>query len=167
MQQLPVYIPNRLEPMNVEELGFLRKKESQQRSMYYKVYRILMLMSFIFPFAGSWYRAYEGAENAFSALRFFISSGILLSISTFAVYMSYRINLRKVQQDLKHGTKTIDTNHVLKKTYVATSGLYYFYIDSKVKLSIEVSEDDYLRLCVGDEVNVEYATYSKEFLGYY
>jgi len=167
VQQLPAYIPYRLEPMNTEELGFLRKKEARERNMYYKVYRILMLMSFIFPFAGAWYQAYEGAENVFSPFRYFFIVGILLGISSLAVFVSYRHNMRHLQKDIKQCTKTIETIHVVRKTYIANTKSYYFYIDSRVKLSIEVSEADFFRFGEGDEMNVEYATYSKEFLGYF
>jgi hypothetical protein len=44
---------------------------------------------------------------------------------------------------------------------------YHFYLDNALKYSIEVSEDDFHRFEVNDEINIEYATYSKEYFGYY
>ena len=155
------------EPLDNSELGFLVKKEQKERRQYYKVFRLLMFMSFIIPFAGAWYRAYDGAPNAFSPLRFFLSVGVLLSISSFSTYVTYRVNLYKLQLDIKDRTKTIDTNHITRKLFIAAKNTCYFYIDSKIKLSIEVSANDYERMKEGDEVSIEYATNSKLYFGYF
>ena len=155
------------EPLSNEELVFLVRKEQRERKQYYKVYQLLMFLSFIIPFAGAWYRATDGAPNAFSQVKFFITAGILLSICTFSTYFVYRINLRKVQLDIKYRTKTIEISHITRKLYIATKNACYFYIDSRVKLSIEVSVADYERLNEGDEVAIEYTTHSKQYLGYF
>ncbi len=155
------------EPLTPDEFSFLKKKEATERSQYYKVFRMLMFLSFIIPFAGAWYRAYDGAPNAFSATKFFFTAGILLFISSFSTYMSYRYNLRKLQQDIRNGTKTIETSHVTRKLYIPSKDAYYFYITSRNKLSIEVSADDYNNLGEGDEVCIEYTTYSRLYLGYF
>lgn len=164
---MPLGLQRYTEPLELEELIFLEKKESTERKQYFKVYRLLMFMSFLIPFIGSWYRATEGAANAFSYLRFFVSAGILLFISSFATYLSYYVYLRKIQLDLRYKTKTIETNHITRKLYVATKKAYYFYIDSAIKLSIEVAYSDYTRLKEGDEVSIEYSTHSKLYLGYF
>jgi len=155
------------EPLDNSELSFLVKKEQKERRQYYKVFRLLMFMSFIIPFAGAWYRAYDGAPNAFSPLRFFLSVGVLLSISSFSTYVTYRVNLHKLQLDIRERTKTIETNHITSKLFIAAKNACYFYIDSKIKLSIEVSANDYERMREGDEVSIEYATNSKLYFGYF
>lgn len=155
------------EPLNNSELRYLETTEAKERKVYYQVFSILMFMSFIIPFIGSWYRAYEGAENAFSPIRFFVSAGVLLFISSFATYMSYRSSLLKIQRDIKHKTKTIEKNHITRKLHIPTKNSFYFYIDSSIKLSIEVSQNDYLSMKEGDEVSIEYTTYSKHYLGYF
>jgi hypothetical protein len=43
----------------------------------------------------------------------------------------------------------------------------FFYLDSPVKLSVEVSPQYFERLSAGDELNIEYATYSKAYFGYF
>ena len=143
------------------------KKEQKDRKQYYKVFDLLMILSFIIPFAGAWYQAYDGAPNAFSPLRYFLSVGVLLSLSSFSTYVTYRVNLHKVQLDIKDRTKTIETNHITRKVCIAIKNSYYFYIDSKIKLSIEVSATDYERMNEGDEVSIEYATHSGLYLGYF
>jgi hypothetical protein len=164
---VPSALQRYIEPLEIAEVQFLEKKELRDRSHYYKTYRLLMFLSFIIPFAAAWYRAYDGAPNAFSAPKFFAGAGVLLSISTFSTYITYRINLRKIQLDIRQRTKTIETSHIVRKLYVATKNAYYFYIDSKVKLSIEVSGNDYERMKEGDEISIEYTTHSKQYLGYF
>ena len=126
-----------------------------------------MFCSFLFPFIGSWYRAFEGAPNAFSVPRFFVSTTILLSMSIGSMYMAYRFSLRRVQTDIRRRTKTIETTFIRRKQYMPQNNAYYFYISSPNKLSIEVTNEDYHRLDEGDEVNIEYATHSKLYLGYF
>ncbi len=155
------------EIMDDEELGFLEKKEADDRKQYYRVYRLLMFLSFIIPFTGAWYRAYDGAADAFSMLKFFIAAFVLLSLSTFATYFTYRLNLRKLQQDIRERSKTVEIHHITRKLYVAARNACYFYITSGIKISIEVSVADYQRLNVGDEICIEYATHSQHYFGYF
>ena len=156
-----------IEPLEADELAFLEKKESKDRSQYYKVYQLLMFLSFIIPFAGAWYRATDGAPNAFSPIKFFVAAGTLLSISTISTYVTYRVNLRRIQLDISDKTKTIEVSHVTSKLYFPSQSTYYFHIDSKIRMSIEVSYEDYVRLGEGDEVSIEYTTHSKQYLGYF
>lgn len=149
------------------ELAFLRRREVRERKVYYKVISGLMVMSFIFPFVTAWYRAYDGAPNAFSVLRFFVSTIVLLTICSVATYAAYRFNLRKIQLDIREQTKTIETWPIRRKLHVTGHNTYHFYIDSSVKLSIEVSADDFERLREGDEVSIEYTTHSRQYLGYF
>ena len=151
----------------MEELQFLERKESKERTQYYKVFQMLMVLSFIIPFAGAWYRATDGAPNAFSPSKFFVTASILLFISSFSTYMTYRLNLRKVQLDLRQKTKTIEISHVTRKLQVPTNSTYHLYLDSTIRLSIEVTYEDFVRLDEGDEVCIEYTSNSRQYLGYF
>ncbi len=155
------------EPLEADELAFLEQKEQKDRKVYYKVFQKLMVCCFIFPFVGAWYRAYDGAPNAFSYAKFFVSAGILLFICLLAIYLTYKMDLYKVQKDIAGKTKTIEKNHVTNKVYFPSKSAYYVYLDSLVKLSIEVSEEDYFRIRKGDEISIEYTTHSKHYLGYF
>ena len=155
------------EQLNAEEIAFLMKKEQKERKQYYKAYSMLMVLSFIIPFAGAWYRAIDGIENAFSPTRFFLAAGVLLSISTMGTWLAYSINLKKVQSDIKNGTKTIELTHITRKQYMPQNDTYYFYLNSPNKLSIEVSKNDFYSLSEGDELTIEYTTHSKLYLGYF
>ena len=155
------------EPLEPDELAFLERRESKDWSLYYKVFQILMVFSFVFPFLGAWYRATDNAPNAFSPGRFFLSASILLVISLVAVYVPYRAHLYKIQIDIREGKKTIEIAHIMRKLQMNAKNTCHFYIDSKIKLSIEVSYDDFTRLNDGDEVSIEYATHSRLYLGYF
>ncbi len=158
---------NYLEPLSSNELGFLRKKEAGQRKVFYMVFRILMFISFLFPFALAWYRAADGVTNAFSYVKFFVIAAILLFVSLLSTYFTYRVYLRKVTRDIREQTKTIAPSRITRKVYVQQNGSYFFYLDSEIKLSIEVSGDDFNFFQEGDEVNIEYTTWSREYLGYF
>jgi hypothetical protein len=164
---MPFALQRHTEPLSENELHFLFVKERRERKQYYRVFRLLMIVSFVMPFITAWYRAAEGAPNAFSKMKFFVTATVLLFISVSSTYITYRVNLRKVQLDLKYRTKTIDINRITKKLYIATKNACYLYIDSGIKLSIEVSVADFERLNEGDEVSIEYTTHSRQYLGYF
>lgn len=164
MQTALVTYTERLTP---HELDYLKGKERSERKMYFKIFRILMVVCFVMPFIGAWYRAYDGAPNAFSYSRFFVSAGALLFISFFATFFTYRYNLRLVQKDIARMTKTIEQSRIQRKLHVAQNDTYHFYLNSATQLSIEVSASDFAHLREGDEVCIEYFTYSREYIGYF
>lgn len=164
---MPAELQLYYEPLNAQEMGFLIRKEGKERKQYFRVYTIFMVVSFVAPYIGAWYRAYDGAPNAFSYSKFFVAAGVLLTIFTMSIFLAYRYNLRHLQHDIKHGTKTIAVNHVTKKVHMPHTNSYYLYLDSHIKLSIEVTEKDYSHLNEGDEISIEYTTYSREYLGYF
>jgi len=155
------------EPLNRDELSFLMRKEEKDRKQFYKVVRLFMLLCFICPFVIAWFKAVEGMEDPFSLIDYFIGVFFLMCFSGTGIYLSYVHNLRRVQHDIRSGTKTIECTHILRKQYMPQNNSFYFYIDSPNKLSIEVNEFDYHRLESGDEVNIEYTTFSKLYLGYF
>ena len=63
--------------------------------------------------------------------------------------------------------QTIERVNVTRKQYMPQNNTYYLYLSSPVKLSIEVSIDDYRQVGEGDELSIEYATHSKFYLGYF
>ena len=156
-----------IEPLEAEELTFLLSKEEKERSQYYKVFSILMVVSFVFSYAGSWYSAFEGAPNAFSPVRFFVCTTILLSLSGGAVYFTYRKDLHKLQQDIASRSKTIEITHVKYKKYMPQNKTYHFYLQTPNRMSIEVTQAEFYELDEGDEVTIEYTPNAKFYLGHY
>lgn len=156
-----------LEPLNVEEIAFLQKKEQRDRRSFYRAVRALLIICFLIPFLVAWGGALYGKPNAFSYLRYFTGVAFLLCFAGLCAYISYYHHLRKVQLDLQHRSKTIERTQITEKKFMAMNGIYYFYLNSSVKLSIEVTEDHFHNLEDGDEVNIEYTTYSRQYLGYF
>jgi len=155
------------EALNAEELAFLRKKELRERRQFVKVIRVLLLLCFICPFVLAWYNAFEGVAEPFSYGYYFLGVLFLMCFSGVAVWIVYNSNLRKLQADISHHTKTVEQAHIVRKHHMAMNDTFHFYLDSPVKLSIEVSEHDFNRLEQGDEVNIEYTTHAQLYLGYF
>lgn len=155
------------EPLEADELAFLQKKERKDRGLYVKLIKWVMLFSFVCPFVVAWMRAFGGVEDPFGYDTYFLGVGFLLFFSGTGTYIVYYYNLRKVQSDIRHRTKTIERAHITRKQYMPHNNSYHFYIDSPNRLSIEVNAIDFHRLDKGDELSIEYTTYSKMYLGYF
>ena len=155
------------EALSGDELSFLRRKETKERKQFYKVVRVFMILCFVCPFIIAWFRAIEGVENPFSLTYYFLGVSFLATFSGAGIYWGYYNHLRKVQKDIRVGTKTIERTYVTRKQYIPSNNSFYFYLSSAIKLSIEVNEPDFRRLDTGDELSIEYTTYSKLYLGYF
>ncbi len=155
------------ERLNEDELSFLHQKEEKERVQFYKIARVFLLLSFICPFIIACLKVVGGAEDPFSVVDYFIGVFFLMLFSSAAVYWSYRNNLYKVKMDIKLGTKTIERTQIMRRQYMELNNKFYFYINSPNKLSIEISEDVFHRCKAGDEINIEYTSFSKFYLGYF
>ena len=163
MRALPVHT----ESLNLSERQFVMRRARHEGRQLYKVGRVLMMLCFIIPFLLAWLWALDGAPDPFSPKRYFLGVGLLGTLSGGGVYLAYRRVLHPLRTDLRLGTKTVERAHLTRKVYMLQNNTHYFYLDSPTKLSIEASPEDYNRYDAGDEVNIEYMTYSKIYLGYY
>ncbi|HRO42162.1 MAG TPA: hypothetical protein PL009_04975 [Flavipsychrobacter sp.] len=153
--------------LNREEVSFLRRKEEKDRKQIFRIARVFMILCFVCPFIVAWFRAFAGHQNPFSIGYYFLGVFFLVCFSLAGLYWGYYHNLRKLRLDLKHRTKTIERAFITRKQYMPSNDSYFFYLTSAVKLSIEVAEYDYRRLDKGDEVSIEYTTFSNMYLGYF
>lgn len=155
------------EQLSFEELSFLEEKEQKDKGQFYLIMRIVVTASLIIPFLYSWYRAFEGEDNPFSPIYYFAGLAVTVTVALIAGYILYKKGLYKLRVDLKEQTKTIENTHITRKQYMPRNNAYYFFLDSPTKLSIQVSEADYNNMQKGDELNIEYATHSKFYFGYF
>lgn len=155
------------EPLAPDELSFLVRKESRDRAQMYRVARVFLFLCFICSFFVACVRAMLGADDPFNYRDYFLGVGFLIAFSGMGLYMGYTRFLRQTQRDIRRGTKTIERSYIQRKVYMPENNSYYFYIDSPNRLSIEVNDQDYHRLDIGDEVNIEYTTVSRMYLGYF
>lgn len=153
--------------LTTEELSFLNKKEEKERVQFYKVLRTILIICFVVPYVVSWFRATEGVPDPFSFTYYFSGVGFLMVFSGSIAYFIYRNNLNKIQRDIKKRSKTVEHTHITRKQFMPQTNTYYFYLDSPTKLSIEVSQQDYESMRQGDELNIEYTTHAKFYLGYF
>ena len=164
MNRSLVRYSEKLEP---DELAFLRKKEAKERHQFFRVIRVLIILCFVIPFIMAWLRALSGIPNPFSFVVYFTGVGVLMSLTVLGGYVSYQSSLGKVQTDIRQQLKTVERTHITRKQYMPQNHTYYFYIDSTTRLRIEVSEKDFHRLELGDELNIEYTSRAKLYLGYF
>lgn len=155
------------EPLQEEERAFLLRKETQDRRQFFKVLQVVLVLCFILPFGMAWGEAIAGRPNPFSFKLYFIGVAALMGLTIGAAFVSYRSNLYLLHRDLRANTKTIERTTISRKYVMQPTQKRYFYINSKTRLSMEVSEEDFDNFEVGDEVNIEYASYSKSYFGYF
>lgn len=92
---------------------------------------------------------------------------VILIIVVLGGWAIYHRTLRRLKRDIQEGMKNVEQTQIARKTHFKGTGNYYFYLKSKKKLSIEVSEADYNQLSEGDEINIEYAPRSLVYFGYF
>lgn len=155
------------EQLSSEELDFLIKKDERETTLFYRTIRVLMIICFVLPFIVAWVRAFAGEEHPFEYGYYFLGVGFLLSFLGVCAWLAYRRVLYKLKADIRGRTKTIERTKIKRKQFMPHNKTYYFFLDSPNKLSIEVSEQDYQLLNDGDELNIEYSTYSKLYFGYF
>ena len=168
------------EPMNESELSFLRQKEEKEKRMFTRTVRNLSVMFIIVPcclgiIMESIKRrqdtpdmaAFRDKQDPHVYLYYFIGMLFLLVLVAIGSYVSYNRTLKQLLRDIRLGNKTIEQTAIYRKQFVESNNTYHFFLRSTFKLSIEVSEEDYSNYDEGDEINIEYSTYSKNYFGYF
>ncbi len=156
-----------VEPLDREERAFLLRREARERRQLYRVLRVLMPICFALPFGFAWGAALAGVKDPFSYASYFTSAAVLLLLTFGGALVAYRSSLYLVHLDLRHNTKTIEQVTITSKRFMPHTNTCYFYLNSKVRLSVEVSVQYFEMLEAGDELNIEYATHSKAYFGYF
>lgn len=154
----------RLDP---SEREYLRSREREDRKVYYKLIRYCLILAFVIPFIIAWVRALDGKENPFSYLYYFLGVGCLLSFSGLWLSIAYFRFLYKIQKDIRDGYKVVEQTRIKRKQYMPQNNKYYLYLQSPVRLSIEVEAKDFHQWEDGDEINIEYTPHSQMYLGYF
>ncbi len=163
MRAIRIYI----EPLSIEELDFLLKKEQKDKGQFYLIMRIVMSGSVLLPFLFAWYRAFEGQDDPFSITYYFIGLSVTVVVALLIGYAIYKKGLYKIRADIRDRTKTVESTHITRKQFMPANDEYYFFIDSPTLLSIRVSKLDYDKMRKGDELNIEYSTHAKYYFGYF
>jgi len=168
------------EPMEDPELSFLQEKAIKEKRILLRVIRNLSVIFIIIPCSiGIILESLKRAELT-PALReiedrndpdfvrnYIIAMIVLLVVVAVSGTVYYYRNLWKLTKDIKRNLKSVEQAVIERKQHISSNDSYHFFINSKMKLSIEVSKDDFGRFDEGDEINIEYSTYSRIYFGYF
>jgi hypothetical protein len=168
------------EPMNESELSFLKKKEEKEKRLFTRTVRNLSVLFIIIPCClGIIMESLKRSEDtpSMAAIRekedphvylyYFFGMLFLLLVVGIASFVSYNRTLKRLSKDIRIGKKTVEQTIVSRKMFIESNNTYHFYLNSTFRLSIEVSKEDYGNYAEGDEINIEYSSYSKNYFGYF
>ncbi|MBK8144927.1 MAG: hypothetical protein IPK62_07975 [Bacteroidetes bacterium] len=155
------------EKLEDEEAAFIINKYQKASKDYLRIMNLFLISCGVFPLV-------MGVLFSIIANDFGVFIGVfvicLISLIFFFILVAsiyYFLFLFRKYLDAQRQTKTIERCLVLEKKAILINQSYHIFIDSKVKYSIEVVENDYDLYEIGDEINIEYSTYDKEYLGYF
>jgi hypothetical protein len=168
------------EPMNESELSFLRGKEEKERRVFIRTVRNLSVLFIIVPCClgiimetivrqddTPQMAVIREQNNPRAILFYFLGMIFLLLVVAIGSYISYTRTLKRLLKDINSGRKTVEETTISRKQFVETNNTYHFFLNSPFKLSIEVSKEDFELYGEGDEINIEYSTFSKNYFGYF
>lgn len=166
--------------MNESELSFLKKKEEKEKRLFIRTVRNLSVIFIIIPcclgiIMESLKRSQETPamaaisekEDPYVYLYYFFGMLFLLLVVGITSFVSYNRTLKRLSKDIRIGNKTVEQTIVSRKMFIESNNTYHFYLNSTFRLSIEVSKEDYGNYAEGDEINIEYSSYSKNYFGYF
>jgi len=169
-----------LEPMNDSELSYLKEKEAREKHAFLKTTRMLAVLFVIVPCSmGIIMESIKRSQDtpAMAQLRkeqeprvylyYVLGMIVLLLIVAVGSYIVYARSLKPLRKDIRLGNKTIENTEISRKQYVNSNDTCHFFLRSTFRLSIEVSKEDFELYEEGDEINIEYSTFSRVYFGYF
>ncbi len=157
----------KIEPLEEDELAFIQKRNEKESKAYVLGMNMVLIASVAIPFVVALIYKIRFQRTDIMIQAFLYALCITLSFSAIVSFFSYRRSLFDIRKDLKEKTKIVESSLITEKKFMPLNNTWHFYLDNAFKYSIEVSEDDFHRFHVNDEINIEYSTYSKEYFGYY
>lgn len=157
-----------IESMDEDELAFIQRRHDKESKAYmYTMNRMLLFTVFIPAGIALFFSA--SRPMGWQGILYIYFSGLvaLLAFFTLVSILSYFHKLHKFKMDLKHKTKIVEQVGIKSVQYMPHNNTWHFFLVSQTKLSIEVSEDFFYSQQPGDEINIEYSRYAKEYFGYF
>ncbi len=157
----------KIEPLEDDELAFIQKRYDKEHKAYVFGMNRLLMASVVIPFivSGIYYVRFERTDIMINA--FLYSLGTTLIFTGIISFFSYRRSLYDMKRDLTEKTKLVESALITEKKFMPLNNTWHFYLHNAFKYSIEVSEVDFYRFEVNDEIIIEYSRYSNEYFGYY
>ncbi len=110
--------------------------------------------------------SYAPAEVISPTIYALIISSILVFYGLI-IYIAYIVNVRPLLRDLHGNVKIIEQVLIQEKKYMPQNNTHHLYVKSALRLSIEVSAQDFQNYHLGDEINLEFTPNANIYLGYY
>lgn len=155
------------EPLEADEKVFIEKKYKRLSKTYMMVMNKMLVACGIIPLLLSlFYFIFSDSKELYVKV-FIVGITYMLCFFVFIATIYYFYSLYNPYKDYKYKTKTIERCIVNEKKYMGLNNTYHFYLNSKVKYTIEIDSTYFECMQIGDEINIEYSTYDKELLGYY
>lgn len=170
------------ESLTEDERQFLLKKLHRERPNFLNVLKTINLICLIFiafitilMLVIYWVKPEETTiikeDNPLTLGKIFaISFWTYFSVATLinlAFWLRYRNTIGRIKSDIDSNEKIIEQTKILNKRFMPQNQAYYFYIDSPNRYTIQVDENTYRMLEIGDELNLEYSEKSKIDFGYF
>lgn len=161
-----------VDDLSPDELDFLVRKVAKQERTLKRILWIMMGGAIVFAFGGAWENKKKEPmmppfETVFSWQNYFITLGLLLIIFTLILRLLRHSELQKLKKDIRQKKKIIERVLIQKKTFLPHNNTFHFYLDSLSKISIQVSEDDFMQMDEGDEICIEYSQNAEVYFGYF
>lgn len=156
-----------IEPLNEDEIAFLTKKYKKESKAFMLGMNAFLILAVSIPFLVANMEFNEPDEHAQFIERFLNLLAITIIVIGIIGWVIYAQYVGPLKKDLTHLEKVVEHHTIDSSVHLIHRNTYHFYIQSMLKASIEVSEEFFNSHQVGDEINIEYSRYSKEYFGYF
>ena len=157
----------RMEALSNDEINFLSVKQEKERRTFYFGMKLMLIVCLIMPLFVATIIHFEDKPVLSFKEAYWYAQITMVLMFIFVMMATYTRKLLFINLDLKHQQKMIESVEILQKKFMPQNQSFHFYIKSQIKLSIEVTQNDFLKFVEGDEINIEYSKYSKEYFGYF
>lgn len=156
-----------IEPLDAAEAEFVMKRYDEASKEYMRLMNLTLISAGLMPVLVALLFWLSSAEIDRVVQVFIV---LFISLLAFFIVVAVIFYFQQVYNKYKDSvaqTKTVESCIILEKRTVAINLTYHFYLDSRVNNSIEVSVEVYDRYAIGDEINIEYTTHDKMYIGYF
>ncbi len=153
--------------MNKQEMVFVENRFNTEIKLYYNAMKYVVALGLFLPFTYCFIKLiFPDKENLEQDLQntywiFAITTATIIAI----ILISYFVTIHKYYKDKTQGKKIVVQSIIQGKRHVNAN--FYLQTNSGILAEILVSADDFNKIEVGDEINLEFALYSKLYFGFF
>lgn len=165
----PKKIIQNVEAMEPDQEAFISRRYKKESKLYIRSMNILLILAVLSPFAYILLKLLfaEQVQKDVLVRDYFLGLGYMLIFFGIIAAFAYYIKIHALAQDKKHKKRIVERVHIVEKKFMKLNNTHHFYLDSPTLVSVQVTPEDFENFQLNDEINVEYAKYSKEYFGYF